>query len=152
METNLQKSLGYETEEDFQDGVMLNQEDLNKRYSEVLEKERTLAKEQAKAEFETELKKRQEELEKKPAEDKPKETEQKPDSNSSTTESDTIISLKAQLAEMSGRLEKIDKYSTTAQSQGNGTAGKIPTGDGRPSPEPDNRFITKMMAHRNEFR
>ena len=149
MENSIAKSLGYESEEEFQDGIMLDSDDLNKRYNEVLEKERQLAKEQVKVEFAEELKKKNEEEAKSETDES---SEQPPAVDGKETDSVEVETLRKQVEEMQEKLAKIDKYSTTAKSQSQGGVGKVDTGDGRPDAEPDNRFITKMMPYRNEFR
>ena len=146
MESNIAKSLGYETEEELQDDVMLNSENLNKRFHETLEKERQIVREQVKQELieSGKLTNANEQSTNEPPKDI------KTDVKVEDTE--IVSDLRKQIAEMQERLTKIDKYSTTAKSQADGTVGKIETGDGRPDEETDNRFITKMMPFRNEFR
>ena len=95
MESNIAKSLGYETEEELQDDVILNSENLNKRLNETIEKERQLAVERAKAEFAEELKRQNEEMSKEETGKSPAtETEQKQDN------SEELVVLRKQVEEI----------------------------------------------------
>jgi hypothetical protein len=123
MENSLAKSLGYESEEDLQDGVMLNSEDLNQRYAEAVEKERQLAKEEARVEWEKEQADKEVR-----GKDTPDETKDKDETPAEQpTDTGEVSALKKQVEEMSERLSKIDKYSSTAKSQADETVGKVDT-------------------------